>query len=243
MSYKKLPYQQYFIDQSQQSCSSEPAPRFKIDYEKSEYIHKRHPHTIYHTVIWDASRNVIQVYFKETADKSEWKANFEFASKYYDRFEYDGKMIQLKTATGWGDMYSCVKWKVRNAVKELLATHSGVDVEVEIIGWSLGSALAQLCCQDLYFNFGIKSYVFTYGSVKPWCHANKYIKQYLKSCYKECYNFGDHNDIVSYMVCLPTYFKLNKIVLKQDSFSVFKLFNPYKYHTEYWKESYYDEID
>lgn len=45
-------------------------------------------------------RRVIQVYFKETCDKSEWRANFEFASKYYDRFEYEGKMIQLKTATG-----------------------------------------------------------------------------------------------------------------------------------------------
>lgn len=237
--YKKLSYNQYFIDQSMGNYGGKP--RFKVNYEETIYEHGKHKHTIYYKVLWDTEREVIQVYFKETSDKSEWRANFEFGSKYYDRFEYEGKMIQLKTATGWGDMYSCVKHKVRNSIKELKGKYP--EAEVEIIGWSLGSALAQLCCQDLYFNFGIKSYVFTYGSVKPWCHANKYVKNYLKECYKECYNFGDHNDIVTYMVCLPGYFKLNKIKLKQDRFSIFKLFNPYKYHTEYYKEDYYKEIN
>ena len=188
-------------------------------------------------------RRVIQVYFKETCDRSEWRANFEFASKYYDRFEYEGKMIQLKTATGWGDMYSCVKWKVRNSVKALLDKYGAIKPEVEIIGWSLGSALAQLCCQDLYFNFGVKSHVFTFGSVKPWCHANKHVKKYLSECYKECYNFGDHNDIVTYMVCLPTYIKMREVKLKQDKFCLFKLFKPGKYHTEYWKADYYKGIE
>lgn len=245
IEYKRLPFEQYFIDQSQGAQGGETKPRFKINYELTEYEHDdgdKHKHTIYHKVVWDALRHTIQIYFRETVDKSEWKANFEFASKYYDRFEYNGKMIQLKTATGWGDMYSCIKWKIRNAVSELMRRHNGVDIYVEIIGWSLGSALAQLCAQDLYFNMDIKSHVFTFGSVKPWCHANKTVKKYLSECYEECYNFGDHNDIVSYMVCLPWYFKLNPIKLKQDKFSIFKLFKPQKYHCEYWKADYYKDI-
>lgn len=237
--YQKLPYQQYFIDQSQGTQGGEP--RIKINYQETIYEHGKHTHTIYHAVYWDESRSVLQLYFKETSDKSEWRANFEFASKYYDRFSYDGKMIQLKTAGGWGDMYSCVKHQIRDSVKEYIQKY-GENLEIEIIGWSLGSALAQLCCQDLYFNFKVKSHVFTYGSVKPWQGWNRTMRKYLSECYKECYNFGDHNDIVTYMVCLPSYFKLRKIKLKQDAFFIHRLFNPYKYHTEYWKEDYYKDI-
>ena len=239
MKYKKLPYEQYFIDQS--SGSRGGKPRFKVNYEEMIYEHNNHKHTIYYKVLWDEEREVIQVYFKETSDRSEWRANFEFASTYYDRFEYDGKMIQLKTARGWGDMYSCIKHKIRDSVKYYKLEHS--EAEVEIIGWSLGSALAQLCCQDLFFNLNIKSHVFTYGSVKPWQGRNKTMKKYLSECYAECYNFGDHNDIVTYMVCLPGYFKLRKVKIKQDAFFIHRLFNPYKYHTEYWKSDYYKDID
>jgi hypothetical protein len=126
-------------------------------------------------------------------------------------------MIQLKTATGWGDMYSCVKWKIRNAVSELMRKHNGIDIYVEIIGWSLGSALAQLCAQDLYFNMGIKSHVFTFGSVKPWCGLNKNMRAYLKSCYEECFNFYCKEDIVGYMVPLLGRFALNHTKLNHTN--------------------------
>lgn len=236
--YIRLPFQQYFIDQSLGTRGG--TPRFRVDYEETIYTHNNHNHTIYHKVLWDSERQVIQCYFKETSDKSEWRANFEFGKKYYDRFSYQGELIQLKTAGGWGDMYVCIKHKIREDVRELKEQHP--EAEVEIIGWSLGSALAQLCCQDLYYNFQIKSHVFTYGSVKPWCSSKKLVKQYLAESYIECYNFGDHNDIVTYMVCLPGYFKLNKVKIMQDKFCIFRLFNPNKYHCEYWKEEYYKDV-
>lgn len=242
MEYQKLPYEQYFIDQSQGSRGG--TPRVSITYKETVYLHKDHEHTIYHCVFWDSSRQVLQIYFKETSDDSEWRANFEFSSKYYDRFEYDGKMIQLKTAGGWGDMYSCIKHRIRNSVKYYRAKY-GKNIEVEIIGWSLGSALAQLCCQDLYFNFNIKSHVFTYGSVKPWKGSDSVMKKYLSECYKECYNFKNREDIVGYMVCLPGYFSLRKIRLKASSskFWIFNLFKPLIYHTNYWNPDLYKEID
>ena len=52
--YKKLPYQQYFIDHSQGAYGGETKPRFKVDYELTEYMHdegKDHKHTIYHKVV------------------------------------------------------------------------------------------------------------------------------------------------------------------------------------------------
>ena len=36
---------------------------------------------------------------------------------------------------------------------------------VEVIGFSLGSGQAQLCVQDLNYKLGIKSHLFTFGSV------------------------------------------------------------------------------
>lgn len=63
------------------------------------------------------------------------------------------------------DLYCALKHNIRDEYKTLLDTYG--HKEVEIIGWSLGSAIAQICVQDLFFNYGVKSHVFTFGSVKP----------------------------------------------------------------------------
>lgn len=241
---KTIPYvrdkfENYFINTSRGEWGGTPTVDF--EYDKFEYEYKNRKYNAYYKVLYEPVREVIQLYFKETTDKTGWRANFDFASKYYDSFQYKGKDIQLRTATGWGQMYNAMKWYIRNAVKELIMEHPGV--EVEIIGWSLGSAIAQLCAQDLFFNYQIKGHVFTYGSVKPWYGGNKNMKAYLADCYKECYNFGDNNDIVAYLVPFPKYFKLRKVTVRQDKFSIFRLFKPKKYHTEYWKSFLYDNID
>ena len=46
-----------------------------------------------------------------------------------------------------------IKHDVRDKWKELHEQHP--DAETEILGWSLGSGLATLCCQDLNYNFGV----------------------------------------------------------------------------------------
>ncbi len=237
--YRRDKFENYFVNTSRGEWGGTPTVKF--DYDVFEYTYKGKQYNAYYKVLYEPERNVIQLYFKETTDKTGWRANFDFASKYYDAFQFEGKDIQLKTATGWGRMYNSMKWYIRNAVKALLDDHPGV--EIEIIGWSLGSALAQLCAQDLYFNYKIRGHVFTFGSVKPWYGKNKEMRSYLKHCYQECYNFGDNNDIVAYLVPFPGYFKMNKITVKQDKLALHRLFNPKKYHTEYWKESLYSEID
>lgn len=237
MAYKRDKFEHYFINCSRGDWGGKPTVRFT--YDVFEYKFGRKKYNAYYKVLYNGLRHVIQIYFKETTDKTGWRANFDFASKYYDSFQYAGKDIQLRTATGWGQMYNAMKWYIRNQLKELKDQHP--DAEVEIIGWSLGSALAQLCAQDLFFNYQIKGHVFTYGSVKPWYGSNKAMREYLNDCYIECYNFSDVNDIVTYMVPFPKYFKLNNVKVAQEKFSFFKLFKPHKYHTEYWKETLYEQ--
>ena len=69
------------------------------------------------------------------------------------------------------------------------------------------------------------------------------MREYLAQCYEEAWNFGDWCDVVTYMVPLPRYFKFNKVKLKQCKFCIAKLFNPNKYHTEYWKAEYYKDLN
>lgn len=239
MGYSRLPFEQYFIDASRGQWGCKTTVDFTYDIVK--YKHGDHVHNAYYKVLYNEERNVIQIYFKETTDETGWRANFEFSEKYFDSFEYKGKKVQLRVHRGWAAMYVAMKHMVRDHLCALMDMHPKADVE--IIGWSLGSAIAQLCAQDLYFNFNIKSHVFTYGSVKPWSGLKKITKEYLSQCYVEAYNFKDHNDIVGYMVPFPSYFSFNPIKIKQDKFCLAKLFKPFKYHTEYWKADYYKDLN
>lgn len=238
MTYTKLPFEQYFIDQSLGSRGGKP--QIKVNYKEVKYKHGKHEHNAFYCVLFDEKRDLYQIYFKETSSKSQWLSNFNFPQKYYDSFQYAGKDIQLKAASGWSELYCALKWYIRNELSDLIKLHG--KKEVEIIGWSLGSAIAQLCAQDLFFNYGIQSYVYTFGSVKPWYGKDKDMKEYLAKCTKAVYNFYDWNDIVGYMVPLCGYFAMNHVKVKQDKFSIFRLFKPGKYHCEYWKADYYKEI-
>ena len=52
--------------------------------------------------------------------------------------------------------------------------------------------------EDIYFKFGKKPYLYTYGSVKPFYGKKTY--EYVKQCCTEAYNFKFKEDIVGYMV-------------------------------------------
>lgn len=236
--YQRLPFEQYFIDTSRGYGGQTPSVLVK--YKTVEYEHHDHKHNAYYCVMYNSKRDVIQCYFKETTDDTGWKANFEFWEDYYDSFEYEGKNIQLKVATGWNIMYRAMKHFVRNEFNALREEHP--DSEVEIIGWSLGSGQAQLCAQDLFYNYGVKAHVFTYGSVKPWYGSDKDVKEYLSSCYKECYNFSNVNDVVTYLPPFKKYFMFNKVKIKQKPFCIFRLFNPQVHHTVYWDKKMYAKI-
>lgn len=70
LMYTRLPFEQYFIDQSLGNYGG--TPRFIIPYIKVEYkCRHNQPHDAYYAVIYDEQRDVIQIYLKETSSKSQ----------------------------------------------------------------------------------------------------------------------------------------------------------------------------
>lgn len=240
MKYTALPFEQYFIDASGDWNNTGKAT-FNIIYNVVKYIHNKKTYNAYYKVHYDRARNVIQCFFKETTDNTGWRANFDFAEKYYDEFDYDGNIIKLKVHCGWSAMYKAMKHHIRedySYYKEKYPT-----AETEIIGWSLGSGQAQLCAQDLFYNFGVKAYIYTFGSVQPFFGYNKDMRNYLKNIYKACYNFADVNDIVTYMPPFVGYFMLNKVKVRLKRFCIFRLFDPNYYHACYYLKKLYFNIN
>ena len=242
INYYKLPYHQYFID-TNNDMNNKGNKSFEMKYNDVTYTWKGVVTHANYEINYDNKRNVIQVHFQGTNDLPDWFTNFLFIPKYYDTFIWNNKKITLKVHNSWAAMYKVMKHFIRNGVKDLLALHK--DAEVEVIGWSLGSGQAQLCVQDLYYNLGIKSHLFTFGSVnlfkKNIFNRNK-IKKYLRSCCKEYHLFCNRNDIVTYVV--PRIFgfiKIDRINVK-GKFNFFGLFKPLKYHCHYDEESYYERI-
>lgn len=232
--YKPLPFEDYFTICSQNYNHIKTNLNLAW-YTKITYKHKRHIHYVNFQVRYDFSRRCIQVIFQQTADKTDWRANFEFSQNLYDNIIFKGKLISLKVHKGWGDMYNACKHEVRRKIGLWLKYHPNSFIEV--FGWSLGSGIAQIAAEDIYYNFKIKPYLYTFGSVKPF--ANKISWEYAKSCCQAAYNFYDHCDIVGYMV--PWYKATNHIKLKSEKFNIFKLFNPWKYHTLYDKKGIYNK--
>lgn len=228
MKYIRLNFEDYFT-----ICSSNYNKIETIlevaKYDKIDYEYKGSTYTVNYQVRFDEARNCIQVIMQQTSGEMDWKANFDFPSKIYDKFTFEGKLIQLKVHRGWGNMWLVCQQQIRSEIKALLDAHP--DCYVEVLGWSLGSALAQLAAEDIYFKFGIKPYLYTYGSVKPFYGSDTY--NFVKSCCAAAYNFYDHCDIVGYMVPFPGWKAINHCKVKLEPFSIIKLFKPKIYHTQY----------
>jgi len=236
---KRLKFSQYFIDTSDDFNHTGKA-RYKIDYKVVPYTYKGFPFEANYEIHYEADRNVIQINFQATNGNMDWVTNLLFTQKYYDSFIYNGKKITLRVHNGWAAMYKAMKHLIRDRVNVLL--HVNPTAEIEIIGWSLGSGQAQLCAQDIFYNFGRKVNLYTYGSVNPWktnIFNRRKIKRYLRECCNDCYNFSNVNDFVTYLP--PRLFGFIKIKRRPVGrpFIFWKLFNIRKYHTTYDDESLY----
>lgn len=246
MDYNKLSFGQYYIDTSKDWRNSGKS-RYDIKFNHVEFTYKLFKLiplkcSAEWEVHYEKDRNVIQVNFEQTHGTLDWIINILFKEKMYDKFTWEnskGKKVKivLKASKGWSKMYKAMKHDVKIAVKNILKKHP--DAFIEIIGWSLGSSQAQYACQDINYHFGILPYVYTYGSVKPWRGGRKQ-KEYLKTTYKECYNFMHKKDIVTYMPPFIGFFAMNPI--KLGKFNPFSLFNPNKWHTEYGEEYLYEKL-
>lgn len=227
--YKRLNFEDYFV------ICSENFPKIATDlkiasYNFITYKHKNHEHTVGYEVRYDEARNCIQVILQQTVEKTDWLTNFNFPAKLYDKIDFEGKQVQLKVHRGWANMWLACQQAVRVKVAELLEKYP--NSYIEVFGWSLGSALASLAAEDIYFKFKKKPYLYTFGSVKPF--FGKATHEYINSCCEEAYNFYDHCDVVGYMVPFWGYKAINHLKVKLDEkFNLKKLFSPGVYHTNY----------
>lgn len=241
MVYHRLKFSQYFIDNSEDYNHTGLARRkieYKaIDYQCDSWFEKLLglTHEVNYDIYYEAERDVIQINFQKTNGNSDWFANIlEFSSKYYTSIEYDGKKLQLRVHHGWAEMYKTIKHEIREEWKALKEEHP--DAHTEIIGWSLGSGQAILCAQDLNFNFGLKSYLYTFGSVKPFKATllnYSLMKKYLSSICEQAYNFANINDLVTYMPPFWGFMMPRRVNVGLDPRTIFRLLNPNLYHTIY----------
>ena len=251
MAYRRLPFEQYFINTSE-DFNGTGKSTFPVRYTAVSYCSNSlqkalglHPEVNYE-MHFEPDRDVIQVNFQRTLDFSDWVANIvEFSSRYYDAIDFEGEPLQLRVHHGWGNMYKSIKHDIRDQWKALHEAHP--DAETEILGWSLGSGLAILCCQDLNYNFGLQAHLYTYGSVRPFksTRANaERMKRYLDSVSEECWNFANINDIVTYMPPFRGFRMPRRVEVGQaEKRSLGRLLKPQIYHTSYDKLELYRELE
>ena len=250
MEYYRLPFEQYFINTSE-DFNNKGAVSYPVKYTAVEYSTTAFErllgigHEVNYEIHYEEERNVIQLNFQRTVGFSDWVANVgEFAVKYYDSIQFEGQQLQLRVHRGWGDMYLTIKREVRKQWYLLHQEHP--EAETEIIGWSLGSGQAILCAQDLSFNYDIKPHLFTYGSVRPFKCVREnadLMKRYLASLCSECWNFADVNDIITYMPPFRSFLMINRVDVGTNyRRSIFRLVNPYRYHTGYDNAELYKEF-
>ena len=241
MSYQRLPYEEYFINTSEDYTHTGRVT-YPVHYIAVKYNTTKLgkllglSHEVNYEIHYEPERDVIQMHFQRTLDTMDWVANiFEFASRYYHAIEFEGEQLQLRVHHGWGNMYRAIKHAVREQWDALHKAHP--TAVTEILGWSLGSGIASLCCQDLNYNFGIKPYLYTFGSVRPFkCTPlnKKRMRAYLATLYTDCENFADVNDLISYMPPFRGFTMIRRVNVGTDQKrSFFRLIHPLRYHVHY----------
>ena len=263
---ERLAFGQYFTDTS--NCwNGRGVAKYDVKWLHKDYIHFRllgclfpHIHESYYSIVVDEKEKRFQIHIQKTSNDdikglhaffqhlTDWESNFMFVSKLYDEFEWEGNKIKLFVPKGWKMRWQAIEHEIRNAVSKHINEHEDWrDWRYECIGWSQGSSGAVLAAQQLNYFFGIKSYLYTYGSVRTFRSFIKknrnIIKDYFNSFLLEVYNFRDINDIVGYMPPFPWNFTINpcEVSLEEDKKVKFKrLIDPMKYHTSYDLENYKD---
>ena len=250
MAYRRLPYEEYFINTSEDFTRTGRAT-YPVHYTAVKYNTTKFwkifgiSHEVNYEIHYEPDRDVIQMHFQRTIDAIDWFANiFEFASRYYRAIDFMGEHLQLRVHHGWGDMYLAIKREVREKWKELHDAHP--TAATEILGWSLGSGIACLACQDLNFNFGVKPYLYTFGSVRPFkCTPlnKKRMHQYLSTLCTDCENFADVNDVIGYMPPFRGFTMIRRVnVGTEQKRSFLKLLHPLRYHVHYDRPELYRRL-
>ena len=198
---------------------------------------ERDKHSVQYSIEVDDKTKVIRLLFQESSDKIDWRDNFKFPSKVYKN-----QTSPILAHSGFAEAYKSANDIIMEELINKISSSSGF--KVVITGWSHGGALAQLAAEDLNYrtralstdpNTGVKPIVVTFGSPKVF--KNKASVEYVRDCCESVTEVAQHNDIVSRVFWLHKHLATNKKL--GEKYCIFKVINPFKYHTEYDKEELY----
>lgn len=189
--------------------------------KKSEY--KKTGDEVDYCIQVNAEGKLIKLLFEESQGKRDWQNNFNFPVKIYK----NQKSILL-AHRGFGNAYKSANDVIMNELEGYIKQFP--DFNVVIAGWSHGGALAVLASEDFYFRFKKQATLITYGAPKTlW---GKKSQDYLRACVKDAVQFGNNNDIVTYLPPFPGYHHVN-IHRCGEKFSLKKIFRSDVYHCNY----------
>lgn len=170
--------------------------------------------------------------FQESQGKRDWKNNFAFIPvpvKPYGDMTHE-----------WFCHYGFIH-AYKSARKEIVAAMHVRLAEIDeswnvtVIGWSHGGALAQIASEDMFYQFGIKCDVITFGSPCPF--YGKKTLDYVKSCVNSAVCYENASDFVT--KCPPFGEGMNHTHIG-EKFRLSGIFQTGKYHTAYGDAKLYE---
>lgn len=174
----------------------------------------------------DNDSKIIRVMFKESCSKIDWILNFLFLIMPV----FIGGTPYWFSLGWWLSWESGRKLIIQKIISEILERK---DYTVQICGFSLGGAIAQICGIEIYEATGIKTELITFGSPKPLFNFYTWVK--AKTSFSKVTQYAHKSDIVTW--CIPFFHTVKNIRL--GKFSFVGLFNPNKFHQIYGDKSLY----
>ena len=170
---------------------------------------------------------IIRLFFQGSRSKTDWLINFNFPVKAYKK-----QKNKLKYHSGWIKAYKSANDTIMSELIKESDIYQGYSIE--IIGHSLGGALAVYAAEDFNFRTGKKPMLITFGA--PKAVFGKKTKQRLIDSCSEIHQYVHKNDIVPK---IPPFYK-HLATTECGKFSLIKLTKFVWYHTHYDDTSYYE---
>ena len=166
----------------------------------------------------------IYLLFAGSNSDIDWKIDFNFPARPY-KHQTTPLMIHRGFIKAWKSANDHIIEKLRDIA--IFCT----GYEIYVAGWSYGGAMAILAGEDYFYRYGKKIRLITYGA--PKIISGDKSRRYLESCFKTIEQYGQNNDIVTY---IATFFKHIKIKRCGDKFNLIKMLRNIKYyHCNYHK--------
>ena len=166
----------------------------------------------------------IYLLFAGSNSDIDWRIDFDFPARPY-REQISSLMVHKGFIKAWKSANDVIIEELKDVVLKY------PNYEVFIAGWSYGGAMAILAGEDYFYRTCKKARLITYGA--PKILSGEKSRKYVASCFKTVEQYGQYNDIVTY---LAHFYKHINIKRCGDKFNLIKMLRNIKYyHCNYHK--------